>query len=125
MLRYAGLIFLLMLMVSCAVSSSVTTTEDLVIKILTKPDPPVTGDGQLLIFITRHDGQPVNDVKVSLSVTASGMQSGTQDGRAVKRGAGVYAYPVKFHMESKYTIRLWVYRNENVIAFQDSEIVLR
>lgn len=125
-LRRFGLIFFLLFITACSTNPPLLTTEeDLVIKILTQPEPPTTGDGQLLIYITKRNGQPINDLKVSVSVTASGMRSGTQDGMAVKRSSGVYAYPVKFHMESKYAIRLWVYRNGNVIAIQDSEIALR
>lgn len=118
-------LLLLILLVSCTSGSILTTTEDLVIKIITNPEPPITGDGQLLIYITKKDGQAIDGLRVSLSVTALGMQSGTQDTWAVKGGAGLYVYPIKFHMGSKYAVRLWVYRDKDVIAIQDSEIVLR
>ena len=124
--RYLFIWLLLpIIFVSCSSGPNLTTLEDLVIRIMTNPDPPRTGDGQLLIYITRKNGQAIDDVRVSLSVTASGMQSGTQDAWAVNRGSGLYVFPVKFHMESKYAVRLWVYRNKDVIAIQDSEIVLK
>lgn len=118
-----GLLCLLGIMATgCSSDVSFDSTEDIKISLTTNPNPPRTGDGQLIVQLARSDGQPITDVNVSVSISASGMKSGTQDGMAVNQGDGRYSYLTSFHMRTKFAVRLWIYRAGKLISVQDSTI---
>ena len=119
-----SIIAFLLLVGACATAPSYTTIEDLKIRLTTNPKPPITGDGNLVIYLTKSNGDMVDGVKVVVSVTASGMKTGTQSGLATRQSVGIFVYPVKFHMQSSYNVYLWVYRNDTVVAVQESTISL-
>ena len=114
----------LLLIGACTTAPNYTTIEDLKIRLTTNPNPPITGDGNLVIYLTKSNGDMVDGVKVVVSVTASGMKTGIQNGLAIRQSPGIFAYPLKFHMQSSYDVHLWVYRNDTVVAVQESTISL-
>src|SRR5579885_3628717 len=77
---------------ACGSDTTFTAIEDIKITLTTNPKPLTTGDGELFIYLTRSNWDPIDDVQVTVSATASGMKTGVQEGIAVRRGNGVYVY---------------------------------
>lgn len=118
-------IFVVMIPVSACstgATSNGSAQDTVAIDLVTTPNPPRVGDGKLVIHIADAMGQPIDNLKIDVSVDMTSMSMGAQVGLAEAQAKGIYSFPVTFHRQGEYIVQLWVRRNGSLLKNEEVKV---
>ena len=107
LILFAGLSFL----IACgdaAAPSSPPAQSGVNISLTTNPDPPKSGDVELVVTVSDTSGQPIPDADVFIFADHSEMQGMSMDGRTTAQGGGQYAITAGFEHGGKWKVTVQV-----------------
>jgi hypothetical protein len=94
------------------------------IALSTNPDPPTSGDVELIVMVNNAQGQPISDADVYLFVDHTDMQGMGMNGKATPQGNGRYAITAGFEMAGNWKVTVQVKKSPLDVA-QDFTLVLQ
>lgn len=103
----AGLTFL----TACSGAAAPTPTPaqpGLKISLTTNPDPPKSGEVELMVRVDDANGQPIPDADVFVFADHTEMKGMSMNGRATVQGGGQYATTASFGHSGKWKVTVQV-----------------
>lgn len=112
-MRYRSLLLSLLFVGALAASacsgSGVTPTISLAsIKLTTNPNPPTSGNIELVATIADANGQPLDEAEVFVFSSHTEMTSMAMNGKAIAKGSGQYRLQTNFSMNGRWKITVQV-----------------
>lgn len=104
------LIGLSIVLVACGGTGATmpTPTASPKVALTTNPDPPASGNVELVLMVTDASGQPITDADVYVFADHTGMSGMTLQGKATSQGGGRYAISANLSMGGKWKISVQV-----------------
>ena len=78
------------------------------ISLTTNPDPPKSGDVELIVTVNDTSGQPIPDADVFIFADHTEMEGMSMNGQATAQGGGRYAITAGFEHEGKWKVTVQV-----------------
>jgi hypothetical protein len=78
------------------------------ISLTTNPDPPKSGDVELVVMVNDPNGQPIPDADVFIFADHTEMKGMSMNGRATAQGGGRYATTASFAHSGKWKVTVQV-----------------
>jgi len=94
------------------------------ITLTTNPEPPTSGDVELIVMVNDAQGQPISDADVYLFVDHTDMKGMGMNGKATSQGNGRYAITAGFEMTGNWKVTVQVKKSPLDMA-QDFTLVLK
>ncbi len=112
-MRYLSLLLTFLFVGAIAVSAcgniGATPTSSLAsIKLTTNPNPPTSGNIELVATITDANGQPLDEAEVFVFSSHTEMTSMAMNGKASAKGSGQYTLQTNFSMNGRWKITVQV-----------------
>lgn len=105
--RFALFLVLGLLLAACGAATTATpqTAEGgLSVTLTTNPDPPRSGNIELVVKVSDQAGQPVADAEVSVVADHIDMSGMILRGKATAQGSGRYATAANFSMSGNWKV---------------------
>ncbi|MCL4302121.1 MAG: FixH family protein [Anaerolineae bacterium] len=83
-------------------------TAEAQVSLTTNPDPPQSGDVELVVQVNDVQGQPIPDADVYIFADHTEMKGMTMNGKATAQGAGRYATTAGFAHGGKWKVTVQV-----------------
>lgn len=112
-------------LVACGESSATPTPSNSQITLTTNPNPPKSGDVEMIVQVRDASGNPLNDGIVMLFADHMDMKGMTLQGKATAQGNGRYATIANFSMSGKWKVTVQVNKTGMTSLAQDFNIELK
>lgn len=89
-------------------SGAAPTAAPAILTLTTNPNPPTSGDVEIIATVTDANGRPLDDAKVFVSGSHTDMKGMSMNGNATARGSGQYALKANFGMGGSWKITVQV-----------------
>lgn len=93
---------------ACSGSGATPTSTPASIKLTTNPNPPTSGNIELVATITDANGQPLDEAEVFVFSSHTEMTSMAMNGKAIAKGSGQYTLQTSFSMNGRWKITVQV-----------------
>lgn len=106
-LRFTLILVLGLLLTGCGAAATATpqtTGAGLSVSLTTNPDPPKSGNIELVVQVSDQGGQPVTDAEVSVVADHIDMSGMILRGKATAQGGGRYATAANFSMSGNWKV---------------------
>ena len=100
-----------LVLAACSGASAPTSTPespDVQISLTTNPNPPSSGDVELVVTVNDANGQPIPDAEVYVFADHTEMKGMNMNGRATAQGNGRYAITAGFSMSGQWKVTVQV-----------------
>ena len=99
-----------LLLAACGgqVTPATTSSKPVTIKLDTDPNPPHTGDTELVFTITDANGAPLEGATVDVSADHTDMSGMGMSGAATDQGDGKYSIKANFSMSGNWKLKVYV-----------------
>jgi predicted component of type VI protein secretion system len=107
-----------LLLSGCDNSSAPVSPSDaaLQIELTTNPNPPQSGDVELMVIVKDTAGRPISDAQVNLKTDHTEMSGMTMEGPATSQGEGRYAIVAPFEHGGKWRVTVQVQQGSNNLS---------
>jgi hypothetical protein len=78
------------------------------ISLTTNPDPPQSGNVELIVMVNDANGQPIPDAEVYVFADHTDMKGMNMNGKATAQGNGRYAITADFSMSGQWKVTVQV-----------------
>jgi hypothetical protein len=106
----------LSILTACGASTPAPASGDGTISLTTNPNPPQSGDVELVVQVNDAKGQPIPDADVFIFADHTEMEGMNMNGRATAQGDGRYAITAGFEHSGMWKVTVQVKKAPNDIV---------
>lgn len=116
-----------MILAACGGSNAPTQpgAADVTINLTTNPDPPESGQLELVVTLTDTAGQPIDDAAVNLLASHATMSGMDMQGAATSQGNGRYAITADFVASGEWLVTVEVRIHGSEAIRKDFNLTLK
>lgn len=112
-------------LVACGGTSAAPTATNTQITLATNPNPPKSGDVEIIVQVKDSSGNPLNDATVMVFADHVDMKGMNLQGKAAAQGNGRYATIANFSMSGRWKVTVQANKTGMTALVQEFNIELK